>query len=140
MSLGKSFFKPIPSTNGVYGVSKTGEVTRLIKAPTSRGDILKTYCDTHGYKRLRFCTEGKSKLVYLHRILAEVYLENADNKPCVNHIDGNKLNNDLSNLEWVTYSENTQHAVLNNLHISGEDCYNYKHGKYSKHKKGNNNV
>lgn len=140
MSLNKEFFKPIPSTDGVYGISETGEVVRIVKSPTSKGGILKTYCDSHGYKRLRVCIQGKTRLVYLHRLLAEAYLDNSDNKPCVNHIDGDKLNNDLPNLEWVTYSENTQHAVANNLHIIGENCYNYKHGKYSKHKKGNSNV
>lgn len=52
----------------------------------------------------------KYKHVSLHRLLASQFIPNPDNKPCVNHKDGNKLNNNLNNLEWCTYSENNKHA------------------------------
>ncbi len=55
------------------------------------------------------------KLVYVHRYLAEKHIPNPDNKPCVNHIDGNPSNNSLDNLEWVTYLENAEHARENKL-------------------------
>ena len=63
----------------------------------------------HGYKYYRLSKDGKKKMFYAHRLVAEYYLENSNNLPVVNHIDGNKLNNHFSNLEWVTYSENTKH-------------------------------
>ena len=55
------------------------------------------------------------KIHKIHRLLAEYFIPNPDNKPCINHKDGNKLNNSLDNLEWVTISENTKHAYANKL-------------------------
>jgi hypothetical protein len=54
--------------------------------------------------------QSKYKKCALHRLLALAFIENIENKPFVNHIDGNKLNNTLDNLEWVTSSENNLHA------------------------------
>lgn len=55
------------------------------------------------------------KVKYLHRYLAEKFIPNPDNKPCVNHKDGNPSNNSLDNLEWVSYLENAIHARQNKL-------------------------
>lgn len=60
-----------------------------------------------------FTLKGKS--TYVHRYLAEKLIPNPEKKCCVNHIDGNPSNNDISNLEWVTYLENAEHARKNNL-------------------------
>ena len=133
MSLTKEFI-PIESLNGSYGINQNGEVRKLIISQGSNGKIVKAYVETNGYKRIGLSIGGKRKLYYVHRLLAEVFIDNPEGKKCVNHIDGNKLNNSLDNLEWVTYSENTQHAVNTGLHQIGESCYNYKHGKYSRHK------
>ncbi len=61
-----------------------------------------------------FCSlkdnDGDERTVQIHRALANAFIPNPENKPQINHIDGNKLNNDLSNLEWVTAKENTYHA------------------------------
>ena len=59
--------------------------------------------------------DGKKRRTKVHRMLALTYIPNPENKPIVNHKDGNKLNNNLDNLEWVTNSENTQHAVETGL-------------------------
>lgn len=55
------------------------------------------------------------KIHKIHRLLAECFIPNPDNKPCINHKDGNKLNNSIDNLEWATISENTKHAYANKL-------------------------
>lgn len=78
-------------------------------------------CD-HGegfYKTFRLNNNGKIKTFKLHRLLAQAFIPNPKNKKEVNHIDGNKLNNNLSNLEWVTHEENMNHAWgLGLLYIS----------------------
>lgn len=55
------------------------------------------------------------KQYYYHRFIAEKYIPNPENKPCVNHINGNKSDNRIENLEWVTYLENNNHAKQNKL-------------------------
>lgn len=63
-----------------------------------------------GYKRVTLSINGKTKRFQAHRLVAMYFIENPLNKPCVNHIDGNKENNELNNLEWCTYSENENHS------------------------------
>lgn len=72
-----------------------------------------------GYKFVRI---GK-KSYPLHRVVASTFIPNPENKPQVNHIDGNKTNNAVSNLEWVTNQENVQHAVKLGLRGSGKPLH-----------------
>lgn len=71
-----------------------------------------------GYLRVHIA----GKMHFVHRLVAEKYIPNPDGKPQVNHKDGNKLNNNASNLEWVTNAENRKHAVDNNLQVCGDKC------------------
>ena len=82
------------------------------------GHILKGQPNSKGYLRV---TIGK-KMMFVHRLVAEKWVPNPENKEQVNHKDGNKLNNCANNLEWVNNQENRSHAVDGFLHLQGEDC------------------
>jgi hypothetical protein len=64
------------------------------------------------YLQVTLCKDGKPKLFSIHRLVAEAFIPNQENKPYVNHIDGNRENNIVSNLEWTTNRENQMHAVF----------------------------
>lgn len=91
----------------VYQVSTTGIVTR-------NGKEIKTRIRS-GYLSFTECINNVKRDVYVHRLVAKTYIPNPQNKPCINHIDGNKLNNCVSNLEWVTHKENSVHASRTGL-------------------------
>ena len=63
-----------------------------------------------GYHRLSLSKRGKIKSLFVHRLVAGAYVDNLKNKPFINHIDGDKQNNKVDNLEWVTSHENTVHS------------------------------
>lgn len=96
--------------NPKYSVNRNGDVIG------ARGKILKGFIHPKGYKHV-FLGYGDCSKV--HRLVAEAFIPNPDNKPEVNHIDGNKLNNSVENLEWCTRLENMQHAVRTGLHTFG---------------------
>ena len=96
-----------------YEITKNGEV---INKRTQH--ILKPQKNSKGYLRVMIC----GKKYFVHRLVAEKYIPNPNNYEQVNHIDGNKLNNNVDNLEWVTNKMNREHAVKTGLHLSGEKC------------------
>jgi hypothetical protein len=68
-----------------------------------------------GYSQVELNVNGVARKHLIHRLVAEAYLPNPNGLPCVNHKDGNKLNNEVSNLEWCTYKENMEHASEHGL-------------------------
>jgi hypothetical protein len=95
-----------------YNITKDGKVIN-----NKTNVVLKQKIDRYGYYKVGLSNNGKIKTIRVHRLLALTYLPNPENKCDVNHIDGNKSNNDLSNLEWATRSENIKHAFKNGLKI-----------------------
>lgn len=77
--------------------------------------FLKGSIGENGYKYYRLSQNGSKKMFYAHRLVAEHYIDNPCNLPVVNHIDGDKLNNASTNLEWVSYSDNTKYWHKNNI-------------------------
>lgn len=91
-----------------YEVSSEGKIYRNKKE-------IKTPLNSKGYKRIYMSENGKVKSIFVHRLVASLFIPNPDNLPQVNHIDGNKLNNNVENLEWCNNSQNQLHAIRNNL-------------------------
>lgn len=107
---------------GMYQVSNLGNVKSLERyIPCNRGmrlvteRILKQKVNKYGYSQVVMSKGNKMVLKNVHRLVAEAFIPNTENKEQVNHIDGCKHNNVVSNLEWVTRSENSQHAIHQKL-------------------------
>ena len=105
----KEIFKKVPNYSN-YSVSNLGIVRNDKKGKTLQYNILK-----NGYARVDLCNVYGAKHFSVHRLVASLFIENPLNKPFVNHIDGNKVNNKVTNLEWCTEQENTLHALETGL-------------------------
>ena len=107
-------FQSVIGYEGLYWINNSGDVLTFNWKNTGKRAILKPATD-QGYKKVGLQKDGKLKTHRVHRLVAAVYIPNPDNKPMINHIDGNKANNNVSNLEWCTAKENTKHAIDNGL-------------------------
>lgn len=103
-------WKDIDGYNGKYQISDEGEVRSFSR--WKNGNLLKKGMTITGYFRVNLVGTGRGdiKPKVIHRLVAKAFIPNPLNLPEVNHIDGNKLNNNVDNLEWVSREENIQHA------------------------------
>lgn len=101
-------WKLIAGFGGTYSVSNYGEVRN-----NKTGKLMKPRKNETGYLRINLTKNGKPKCMRVHRLVAQAFIPNPENKLQVNHIDFNRENNCVSNLEWVTNQENTQYSVCN---------------------------
>lgn len=111
--------KPIKNFEDHYEIHDTGQIFNI-----KTNKYLKLYKKENGYYQAKlFVSYNKSTgkriyfYPYIHRLVAEYFIDNPGALPCVNHKDGNKSNNDISNLEWCSYSQNMKHAVKTGLFI-----------------------
>lgn len=116
----------------IYYVSEFGDVVSYIHGKVKHLKVFETKPKKNkkkrnkkkqGYLYVKLWIDGKSKAAFLHRLVAQAYIPNPDNKPEVNHKNADKHDNYVSNLEWVTSKENKEHAKNNNLtkYSKGED-------------------
>jgi hypothetical protein len=116
--IGESWL-PAPGFEGFYEVSDHGQVRRLATSPGATvGYILKPYLDGEGYPRVSLHRRRARTQVAIHRLVAQAFIgPPAVGREC-NHRDGDKTNNRVSNLEWVTGPENRDHAVRVGLTVA----------------------
>ena len=88
--------------------------------------FLKQYVDTGGYFNVNLSKDGKKKHYLIHRLIGQYYIHNPENKPCIDHIDRNRQNNDISNLRWVTHKENSNNCSIRKNNKSGHKNIYYR--------------
>ena len=129
-------WRPINGFDGWYEVSNLGKIKTCAHCVMRKNGkplavqerIIKGSKDTKGYLQVELRKDGKRNIKFVHRLVAEAFIENPQGKAQVNHKDGNKLNNCADNLEWVTVRENINHAWETGLQIArkGESHSNHK--------------
>jgi hypothetical protein len=110
-------WKPICGYENHYEISESGIVRSIERkvswfkgSRTIKSRIIQSRINNRGYMELRLSKNGIAKSKFSHILTAIAFVPNPDNKPEVNHLDGDKLNNHYTNFSWVTHSENIQHA------------------------------
>lgn len=130
----EEIWKDIHGYEGLYQVSNLGNVKSLhygkktdhLNWKNQPPRLLRQKVSTSGYLRVELYRPDSRKNFYVHRLVALAFIPNCENKNEVNHIDGNKLNNNADNLEWVSRSENQVHALkmgLNKPPMTGVNSY-----------------
>lgn len=100
----EEIWRDIKGYEGLYKISNLGKVKN------KNNEILKAEIIKNGYERVKLYKNETGKRILVHRIVAENFIENLDNKPFVNHKNGNRQDNRVYNLEWVTSKENAIHG------------------------------
>ena len=98
----------IPGYDGLYQVSNFGRVARLSHGVRK----IRKFGASRGYDMVVLCKDGKTKGFLVHRLVAQVFIPNPKNLPCINHKDENKHNNAVSNLEWCNYTYNNNYGTF----------------------------
>ena len=125
-------WKSVKGYEGLYEVSNLGNVRSLRYNNTNKISPLKVYIEKAGYARVSLSKNGKSKNKRIHRLVAEAFIPNMNSLPQVNHIDGNKLNNNVKNLEWCSASRNQKHKYEMGLMVCKTGKAHHRTGKTGK--------
>ena len=126
MLMEEEIWKDIPQLEGLYQASNLGRIKSIERIAKKeyrnnrivKEKILKGSKNEDGYFKIHISNKERhiNKVVFIHRLVAQTFIPNPNNLPQVNHKDGNKLNNNINNLEWCTNLYNQRHAWKNGLH------------------------
>ena len=126
----KEIWRDIVGYEGLYQVSNTGKVKSLRYRKKYEQKEIAINLRKDGYLQVNLNKQGHQKIYLVHRLVAQTFLPNPENKPYINHIDCNPSNNCVNNLEWCTQSENMQYAVkLGRIKSSSIIAINLKTGE-----------
>ena len=128
----------IESTGGIYQASNFGRLKVKEYGKVDSNGVYKNYAEKllkqtinpHGYLYIAIDRLERSKKIFSHRLIAEAFIPNPNNKPFVNHIDGNRSNNIPDNLEWCTTRENQHHRITGNINETKGIGMSFKKGKW----------
>lgn len=120
-------WKSVKGFEGIYAVSNFGRLKSFGNITGRKEKILKCTVTHYGYGQYSLNNNGYIELWKAHRLIAEHFLPKIEGKDCINHKDGNKLNNHVDNLEWCTRQENIIHSydVLHRPHTKMKDGFIY---------------
>lgn len=116
-------WKDIVGYEGQYQVSNLGNIISLNYGRSGKPHLMKPTITHDGYYRVHIGGKKHPLMKTVHILVAKAFIPNPDNKPQVNHIDGDKTNNCVTNLEWVTGKENIHHAIVNGLRKPDNHVY-----------------
>lgn len=125
-------WKDIEGFEEFYQVSNSGKIKSLSRYVQNGSGgsfytsekIINPYVNKNGYSIITLSKNNKDSKRYVHRLVGIAFIQNPDNKPCINHKDGDKTNNNDWNLEWTTYAENNLHAYRNLPHSNAKKVIN----------------
>lgn len=135
-------WKDIKGYEGLYQVSNLGRVKSLlfrnnITAKKRETPLIMKFTKRSGYYNIVLRNEKGRKSFQIHRLVAQTFIPNPNNKPFVNHINFNRLDNNINNLEWCTQKENVQHSICN-MKVRKSITHSNTKEKYISYRKSRN--